>query len=418
MPLSPPLLWASAGVSTGPGTMTRPCTVPAPPTAQEPLDHQIKHPKYFQRRRGFISGFPEAVCHPTEQWRPQTGCWQSTVTREDALQFTPSLPAGAPTVPSSWVPPQGCLSLRLSLGSRPHTCQGFLDIKTPQASPVMHLYFLVHCWCPAALHVPAVPQGHWSPSTALITSEPCGCTVASLPAEPPEPWPHMSSFCPKTHSLSSREQQGQVQLRIHTSPSIFGSFLSSSQCSGVPGFCHSHPTANQPASPSHRWWIQSLGTAWSRRMNSSWASAGSNPFALEAELVPGPQTSRWQPRCWSSTSPRRAASLRVPGRLAGSVQGVELLPAGRQPLRPPADLPQLFPPAAGRPSPGLCGGAARGALRAVSRNPPLHTTEMLVRGKKPPHAGSAQLRWPNCLYGHGKDMVSGPQEVPQVAVPV
>lgn len=191
-----------------------------------------------------------------------------------------SLPAGAPTVPSTRVPPQCCLSLRISLGLKPPHCLAFLDIRTPQASPVMHLYFPVHCGCPAALHVPAEPQGHLSPCTALVTSEPCRCTVASLPAEPPEPWPPMSSFCPKTHPLSSIEQQvlrGQEQLRIHTSPSPFGSFPSSSHrrrcfwCSrSLPQPSHSKPTCQpQPGVvdqvPGHRLEQEdesSLGICW------------------------------------------------------------------------------------------------------------------------------------------------------------
>lgn len=65
-----------------------PCTTPAPCTAQELLGHQIKHPKGFQGRRGFISGFPETFCHPTGEQGLRPGQWQSTAMREDAPHLT------------------------------------------------------------------------------------------------------------------------------------------------------------------------------------------------------------------------------------------------------------------------------------------------------------------------------------------
>lgn len=162
-----------------------------------------------------------------------------------------SLPAGAPTVPSSRAPPQCCLSPRLSLGLEPLHLPGIFGYQNSPGfpmCPVMHPDFPVHCGCPAALHIPAVPQGHLSPSTAQTPPEPCRCTVVPLPAEPPEPWPHLSSFCPKTHPLSPKQQQvlqGQEQRRIRTSPSIFSSSPSSSQCFWCSSFL-SHPSHSKP----------------------------------------------------------------------------------------------------------------------------------------------------------------------------
>ena len=121
-------------------------------------------------------------------------------------------------------------------------------------------------------------------------------------------------------------------------------------------------------------------------MNSTWAAAGSNSAAFRVEFAPGFQTRRWQPRCRSSASLRRMVrvSLRVPGGAVGCVQGVELLPAGRQPLHLPPDLPQLLPPAAGSPTPGLCRDARRALLSACrgSRNTPPSITQALVTGTK------------------------------------
>lgn len=96
------------------------------------------------------------------------------------------------TIPPCWgthsakhqFPPQCCLSPRLSLALKPPHCLAFLDIRTPQVPPVMHLYFPVHCGCLAALHIPAVPQGHLSPCTVLVTSEPCTSLWPQLQQSP------------------------------------------------------------------------------------------------------------------------------------------------------------------------------------------------------------------------------------------
>lgn len=156
-----------------------PCPDPAPcqthPQAQEPLGHQIKHPKGFQGRRGFISGFPESVCHPTGERGPRPGHWQSAVMREDAPHLTePHVPPGSACqgVPGHPWHPQcrgsrvslWCCSLqRPSLGLEPPQLPGVLPfISGHQRSPgfpghpVMHPGFLVHGRCPAAPPVPAV----------------------------------------------------------------------------------------------------------------------------------------------------------------------------------------------------------------------------------------------------------------------
>lgn len=144
------------------------------------------------------------------------------------------------------------------------------------------------------------------------------------------------------------------------------------------------------------------------------APAGSNSAAFRIEFTPDFQTRSRQPRGRSSASLRHLArvSLRVPGGTVGCVQGVELLPAGHQPLCLPPNLPQLLSPAAGSPAPGLCRDA-RQALQSAcrgSRNTPPTTTQALVTGTKAtapaprmrlghrtPHAygQSCRLGWPS-----------------------
>lgn len=122
-----------------------------------------------------------------------------------------SLPAGAPTVPSSRAPPQCCLSPRLSLGLKSLHLPGIFGYQNSPGfpmCPVMHPDFPVHCGCPAALHIPAVPQGHLSPSTAQTPSEPCRCTVVPLPAEPPRAMAPPVLFLPQNTPIVPKTAAG------------------------------------------------------------------------------------------------------------------------------------------------------------------------------------------------------------------
>lgn len=129
--------------------------------------------------------------------------------------------------------------------------------------PVMHPGFPIRRRCPAAPPVPAVQQGHVSHSTARPPSEPCGCAAVPLPAEPSEPRPHTSSFCPEKQPLSPGKQQvmqGQEHCRNPMPCLLFSALPLFLQVSGVPASCHSRPMANQPASPPHVQWGWSPGT--------------------------------------------------------------------------------------------------------------------------------------------------------------
>lgn len=109
----------------GPCAVPRPCPLPAPSTAREPLGHQMKHPKGFQGRRGFIPGFPETVCHPNGgagtlarmlvERGDEEGCSSAHQTPCPSGLGSPG-GVRAPAVPGSRVPLRCCPSQRLSLG--------------------------------------------------------------------------------------------------------------------------------------------------------------------------------------------------------------------------------------------------------------------------------------------------------------
>lgn len=224
-------------------------------------------------------------------------------------------------------------------------------------------------------------------SAAWPLSQPYGCAVIPFPEQPSKPWSCASSFCPKKQPLSPRKQQVMQGQEHHRNPTLHLLFSALPvllpHVSGVPAFCHSHPRTDQPSSPHHGQWGCSLGTASTRRINST----RHPPIAT---LLPsGLRFSQVSKRDTGShgagaVHPSGAVSLGVPGGTAGGVQGVEFLPAGRQPLHLPPDLPQLLPPAAVSPAPGLCrdGRWALWSACQGSRNTTPHTTWALVRGMK------------------------------------
>lgn len=141
------------------------------------------------------------------------GCWQSTVTREDALHLTPPFPPcwGTHSAKKPGLSTVLPVTKAEPWPQAPTPAWDFWisDLpRLPQVPSEMPFYLPVHCGCPAALQTPAVPQGHLSPSTARITSEPRRRTVASLPAELPVPTCPLSApkhtHCPQESSRCCR----------------------------------------------------------------------------------------------------------------------------------------------------------------------------------------------------------------------
>lgn len=245
---------------------------------------------------------------------------------------------------------------------------------------MLHFYLPVRCGCPAALQTPAVPQGHLSPSTARITSEPCRCTVASLPAEPQSP--HVL-FLPQNTLIVLKRAAGAAGLGAAKNPHLtyfwffpffFPVFLvlqvSATAIHSKPT-CQPQPRVVDPV-PEHRseqedefssgiCWQQPLrpqGRVCPRFPNNPGAGAAHPPGVWRG----GPYESQgaWRGACRALSFSQQVASLSA------------FLPMSRSCflLRPGA--PRRG--GAGAVRGGLCGPSAEGG----SRTPP-HITETLVR---------------------------------------
>lgn len=166
-------------------------------------------PKVLSGKERFISGFPEAVCHPTEQWRPQMGCWQSTVTREDALHLSPPFPPcwGTHSAKKPGLSTVLPVTKAEPWPQAPTPAWDFWISDLPRLPQVPSDALLPPCalWVPGCSADPSSASGTpvpiHSPNNLRASQTHCGLTSSRAPSA------HMSSFCPKTHPLSSREQQ-------------------------------------------------------------------------------------------------------------------------------------------------------------------------------------------------------------------
>lgn len=245
-------------------------------------------------------------------------------------------------------------------------------------------------------HPPRVPSWSPCPNSARGTHVPLG-SLATLTALWMCSYPISRTalqamvlcilFLPQKATTVPKKAAGDAGPRAsqksNTSPPFFSSFRSSPSRFRCSSFLP-QPSQDRPAlQPPPRAMGLLPGYRFNQEDKFNQAPTDRNSAAFRVEVFPGFQARHRQPRCRAVHS-SGAVSLGVPGGTAEGVQGIELLPAGRQPLHLPPDLPQLLPPAAVSPAPGLCrdGRWALWSACRGSRNTTPHTTWALVRGMK------------------------------------